>query len=163
MYASKETKCTSTCVHASGDTKCISTCVKQTPPMSSRTQNVSKLVHSKPFPCQQGHKIHHNICDQNTAKAPNSSHNVCQCVHNIHCWPNPSNANGVKMHLNTLWINPSLWTQKVSQHVFSKRIPSLRGQKSTQHVFTNPRPPAQKDKTFISTYVDHTHPLPGRT
>jgi hypothetical protein len=73
--------------HASKDIKCTSTCVGQTPPMPAGIQNATQYVLTKPIPCQRGHKIHLNLCWPNPSHASNESKCITICVDQTHPLP----------------------------------------------------------------------------
>ena len=55
--------------HASEDTKYNWTCVEQTYPMPGGSQNNSYVVLTRPFPCQQRHKMYLNMSCLNSSHA----------------------------------------------------------------------------------------------
>ena len=84
-HHSENTKYISTWVwpnfsHTIDDRKCISTCVDQTHPMPARTKNVSQHVFKKFLPCQRGHKMHLNMCWQNTSHDSEDSKCISTCA-----------------------------------------------------------------------------------
>ena len=112
--------------HSSEDTKCIS-CVDESPPMPTRTQdvsqpvwyetilmpartqNASKHVLTKPIPCQREHKINLNMC-----------------------WPNSSHASEAPNYISTCGDQTLLMPARIQnpcQHEFTKPLPCPRGNK----------------------------------
>ena len=134
--------------YASEDTKCISTCVDQTLPMSARTQNVSQLVLTKHFSCQQRNKMYLNFWWPNpslAARTQNSTQHVLTK-------PLPCER-GHKMYLNLSWPNPSYAredTKCISTCVDQTLPMSARTQNVSQLVLTKHFSCQQRNKTYLN-------------
>jgi hypothetical protein len=91
--------------HARENVIFFSACFDQTTPLPTKTQNISQLVFTKSIPCQQGHKMFHNICWSNTPHAREDSQisqHMLNKQHTCHtCWPNPYHANENKICIST--------------------------------------------------------------
>ena len=96
-------KCSLYLSYASDYNKCISTCVEESLPMPARTENLPQNVLMKLLPCQQGLKMHLNMCWTNTSHVSEQTICISTCVDQTH--PMPVSTQNASPHAFTKTCN----------------------------------------------------------
>ena len=142
------------------DTKCISTFVDQTPPIPSRTQNLSQHVLTKPILCQQEHKIYLKMRWQNKSHCSEDIKYI-----SIGVWQTPPMPAMIQNVSQNILINPILYQRGHKIYLNMSGTNPYHGSKNSkciQHVLTKPLPCQRGHKIYLNMFWI-TPPVPAGT
>ena len=123
-------------------------CVEHSYFMWSMTGNISKLVLTKPHSCQQGHKMHLNMCWPIRSHACEKTKHISTCVDQTYLYA----IKEIKCISTCVEQTPSM-----SKHEFTKSITSQKTLMYLNLCWQNPSH-ARDNRNCISTCVEKSLP-----